>query len=98
MSSEEVIKLIGQGGIIAVLLAILGHVLKSGLERLIDEVKSLRKDVGELKDKVIGFDATFRAVHDLTPVEEQSIPTRRTPPRGVPSGYYGPSRPGTRGE
>jgi hypothetical protein len=96
-------------GIIGWVLYKVGLRLIAAIDRLIEKIDELIKRIddkidehtkvdiehhAEVREELVGMRERFDIALDLTPVK----PIRRqTPGGGVPSGYYAPSRPSTKG-
>jgi len=106
VDTNDFLKLLGQSGVIGVLLFILGKVIWRVAERLISAVDKLSgriddhtsKDLehhGEVKEAIASLEGRIDGILDLTPVREQRPYRARvqSDPRGVPAGYYGPRKP-----
>lgn len=50
---------------------------------------------GQVREEIIALRSRIDVALELTPVEGHR---RQTPPRGVPAGYYPPTRPTTKGD
>lgn len=112
MELTDIVKVLSQYGLGAIFAGIIGWVLYrvglrmiDALDRVVAKLDSLgtriddkfdehAKADGEVRDEIIRLGSRIDTIAELTPV----TPIRRqTPGAGVPTGYYPPGRPTTKG-
>lgn len=109
MTTDDLIGLLGKGGVIGILLFILARVLFRVGERMIaaldrvaakldEHTKLDLEHHGETRDAVTRMEAKIDAWNDVTPIEAPGVPRAVARRKSGPVGYYGPRRPPTSSE
>lgn len=99
MDDQQIIGLVGQGGIAGALIFV---IYKVGLA-MVDAVRQLRTSIddhtkqdvaaqAEVREELVALQTRIDVIADITPIRAQKPPRARTNPEGTP-GYYAPRKP-----